>query len=124
MAPQEILDLERNNHDKIILFLNGLFWNAYELSAFRWVTRVKPFKARRKMMKPLGIEVASIGVPTSHLYNIIKERQLEIDERTDNLMFIRAPKPIDDHGFDDWKSELDFLDPVSLYFQRLHSKVS
>jgi hypothetical protein len=122
MTAKEKIEFEKNNHDKIILFKEGLFWIAYELSAFRFVTRVKPFKAKRKKIQPLGIEAASMGVPVAHLYNIIKERQLEIDDRTESMMFIRAPKPVDDHGFSAWKAALEFFDPTAIYLRKLHAQ--
>ena len=113
MTKQEILDLERANSDKIHLLQEGSFWIAYERSAFRFVRTVKPYKVKKKMIKTVGCEVVSLGFPLKALYGIISEGGLEIVERTDKRITLRAPDPLTDEDFDLWKAESEVFIPKS-----------
>ena len=78
MTKKEIFDIEKNNINKIELFLEGIFWRAYEESAFRFVKHIRPFKATRKMIKLLGAELVYLGFPQTNLKNIIDNSKVKI----------------------------------------------
>lgn len=64
---QEILKTESENTDKIHFYREGVFYKAYERSAYIFVTRIKPFMVKRLFIKCVNREVVSIGFPTNSL---------------------------------------------------------
>ena len=44
MTSQDFIRAEAENTDRIILYKEGLFWKAYERSAYILCTQVRPFK--------------------------------------------------------------------------------
>ena len=67
MTKKEIFELEIQNTDRIYLFLEGMFWIAYERSAFRFVHSVKPYQVKKKFIKNIGCELVSLGFPATAL---------------------------------------------------------
>lgn len=66
---QAILSSESHNTDKIHFYREGVFYKAYERSAYAFVTRVKPFMVKRLFVKSVNQEVLSIGFPTNSLHS-------------------------------------------------------
>ncbi len=65
MTSRELIAAEANNTDRIALYREGLFWKAYERSAYALCTQVRPFKPTRKILKTLaGGDIVSVGFPT------------------------------------------------------------
>lgn len=64
---QEILKTESENTDKIHFYREGVFYKAYERSAYIFVTRIKSFMVKRLFVKCVNQEVVSIGFPTNSL---------------------------------------------------------
>lgn len=62
MTSKEIITLEDSNTGCINLYKEGLFWRAYERSAYALCTRVHPFKAMKRQLKVLGGEPLVVGV--------------------------------------------------------------
>lgn len=54
MTSKEIIALEDSNTGCINLYKEGLFWRAYERSAYALCTRVHPFKAMKRQLKVLS----------------------------------------------------------------------
>jgi hypothetical protein len=113
MTKQQILDLERVNTDKIVLFLEGPFLTAYEHSAFLFATQVKPYKVTKKFVKSIGCEIASLGFPLSLFNMLVKELKLDLIEQIDNQVVIRSPQPLVVEDFEVWKSALEIYTPAS-----------
>ncbi len=64
MTSRELIAAEANNVDRIALYREGLFWKAYERSAYALCTQVRPFKPTRKVLKALaGGDIVSVGFP-------------------------------------------------------------
>lgn len=64
---QEILKSEFTNTNKIHFYREGVFYKAYERSAYAFVTQVKPFMVKKQFVKSVNQEVVSIGFPTNSL---------------------------------------------------------
>ncbi|MDE6570290.1 MAG: hypothetical protein K2K43_06685 [Alistipes sp.] len=65
MTSRQLIAAEANNTDRIALYREGLFWKAYERSAYALCTQVRPFKPTRKVLKALsGGDIVSVGFPT------------------------------------------------------------
>ena len=63
----EIFAAEQANDGKIILYPEGMFYKAYEKSAFLLCTRVHPFKVSARPLKGLEEPLVSVGFPFSSL---------------------------------------------------------
>lgn len=70
---QEILRIESENSDKIHFYREGVFYKAYEQSAYLFVTHVKPFMVKKQFVKSVNREVVSIGFPTNSIHNPLAE---------------------------------------------------
>ena len=64
---EEIASREDVNRAEIALYPEGLFYKAYERSAFAFVTRISAFKPSKKRIKYLGRDIVSIGFPAGYL---------------------------------------------------------
>lgn len=63
-ALTHILSTERNNTSHIYLYREGIFYKAYERSAYAFVTTVQQFMVKKKFFKCTNCEVVSIGFPS------------------------------------------------------------
>ena len=68
MTIQEKIILEKDGN--VHLFKEGVFWVAYEKSAYI-VCLLKKYKPTKKFIKAVGQEVVSAGFPESALENIV-----------------------------------------------------
>ena len=63
MHTKDILALERAGEEDIILHRKGIFWRAYQDSAFLFYTHLRPLKVTVKFVKVGDTEVAYLGFP-------------------------------------------------------------
>lgn len=62
MTSKDFIQAEAENTDRIILYREGLFWTAYERSAYAVRTPIRPFKSTQCSLKTPGSEnLSSIG---------------------------------------------------------------
>ena len=68
MTTNEILQLEENNTNLVVLYREGMFWKAYERSAYLICTQIHPFRVTTRYISKLaGAAIASIGFPDTSL---------------------------------------------------------
>ena len=114
MTSRELIAAEANNTDRIALYREGLFWKAYERSAYALCTQVRPFKPTRKVLKTLaGGDIVSIGFPAIAADRILAGL-VRLDESSAAAMLLAAPRSIVESDFLAWKSAL----PISLSIPR------
>ena len=93
------------NPNEIRLYKEGIFWVAYEQSAY-YVWQKKGYKATKKMIKTLGKEIVSVGFPPSsyktfkHTINTVLEKDEEY------FKVFSLDKAIDMEAFQRWKDNL------------------
>lgn len=73
MQMKEILELERSSEGDIILHKEGIFWRAYQISAYLFATHIRELKVISKFIKVVKEEVAYLGFPHSILEEILRE---------------------------------------------------
>ena len=73
MKIKEILDLEKENHHQIILLKEGIFWRAYNISAFLFTKYVEAFKISKKYVKNVAAEIIHLGFPDT-IFEKIQEK--------------------------------------------------
>lgn len=112
MTSKDFIRAEADNTDRIILYKEGLFWKAYERSAYILCMQVRPFKPTKKSLKSLdGGEIVSVGFPWKHEEKYIGA--LECLESGDERLTLAAASAIDPADFEKWKVELPLLAPPS-----------
>ncbi len=72
MKIKDILHLEKSNFNTIILHKEGMFYRAYEKSAYLFTLYIKAYKVVKKFYKNVNTEVVYLGFPTNCLENILK----------------------------------------------------
>ena len=105
MKFKEVLALEKGNCSEIRLYLEGMFWRAYERSAFILCSQVKPLKVTSRRAKSIGGEaICMVGFPVGSFESICGG--VEALERTESAMVLRAPSAIGEEEFARWKEEV------------------
>ena len=106
MRTKEVIELEKNNVSEIHLYLEGLFWRAYEHSAFMFCTQVKELKVVTRRVKSLGnYVVCYVGFPTTSFDSLCKD--VEVKDHSDKEITLKAIKNISDDDYELWKKGLD-----------------
>lgn len=106
MSIKEIVEAEKSNTSKIYLYREGLFFRAYEVSAFALCSFVHPFKVIKRQLKVLnGEEVAYVGFPASSEEKYLSGRN--IIESDDAHKVIGLVEPIDLNAFAEWKQGVE-----------------
>lgn len=76
------LQLETVNTGVVHLWLEGMFWKAYERSAYIFVCRVSGYKPYKKWIKSVGGEVVAIGFPAKAFDKLLEGRAIDyVDEK-------------------------------------------
>ena len=104
MTQKEIYDLENANNNKIYLYREGIFWKAYERSAFYLTgpeNRLKPIK---KFIKSVGEAVVSVGFPCA-----VEEKQIakgDVLQREEKRMVVQVEPKYAPGDFAAWKEAI------------------
>jgi hypothetical protein len=111
MKMQEINKLEEDNTNKCYLIKDGIFWRAFEKSAFWFVNNLKPYAITKKHFKVLNANVAYLGFPDSVLNEllIIAETKSLTVNKQEKLVTISGFEISD--GFERWKDEILYQTP-------------
>lgn len=99
----EILKKEEVLESRIYLYKEGVFWKAYQYSAYRVGLRQENFKLKKKFIKTVSCEVVSLGFPDVTLERIFEEHEIErINEKQ-----ISIPcGEIDKKAYQQWFDEI------------------
>jgi len=62
MKINEIITFEAENTSSIILHKEGLFWRAYEKSAFLFIRHIKEYQITKKYYKNVKAEIVYLGL--------------------------------------------------------------
>ncbi|MDR3350667.1 MAG: four helix bundle protein [Prevotellaceae bacterium] len=114
MTKQEIINFEQAaNGATITLVKEGLFWRAYEQSAYLFTKLFWPdLKVNGGFVKAAGQEVYYVGFPDASLQGKVLDKLPEVPgsrllERRDNMVVITGVPAID--GFEAWKQSYVLL---------------
>lgn len=83
MKIKDILQLEIANTDSIILHKEGLFFRAYERSAYLFSENVKHYQLTKKFYKNVKQEIVYLGFPANvleQILEIVKNKETENKE--------------------------------------------
>lgn len=111
MTSRDFITAEATNTDRIILYREGLFWKAYERSAYALCSQIRPLKPTRKVLKVLdGGDLISVGFPTATESAVLGG--LERLEVAPDRLVVAAPQRIDDEAFSAWKASVPVKVPT------------
>lgn len=100
---QEIIDKEHANTHHIYFYREGVFYKAYEHSAYLFITNIKAFQTKKRFVKSISQEIVSIGFPTNSLKSYFSVDKIKEEG---NMAEVELDKVIDITAFTQWKSEL------------------
>ncbi len=100
---EEVALREEHNDRRIVLYPKGLFYKAYERSAFACVSRISSFVPCKKRIGYLGRELVSIGFPVSALVKYFPDAP---QPQADGTVTIALPESIDVAAAERWKAAL------------------
>ena len=105
MKLSEILLLESNNNKVIHLLKDGLFWRAYNVSAFLFVSHIKKYQLTKKFYKNVNAEVVHLGFPDTVLPDLLKGLT-QADIQRDEKHIIIKKYSCEKSQYDDWKASI------------------
>ena len=76
MTIKEIIQIENGNGNTIILLREGIFWRAYEKSAYAFSMQIHPYKPTRKWVIAVKQDVVSLGFPVSAAENVLNNSKV------------------------------------------------
>ncbi len=106
-----ILQMESENKNEIRLYSEGLFYKAYEYSAYLFVKHIAAFRVKKRLVKSLKTEMVSIGFPKSSLSRLFADFDVGVleDEKNGEVVVCSFDnEPFVDECFCDWKREQPF----------------
>ena len=102
MKIQDILQLEQNNKGNIILHKEGIFWRAYEQSAYLFTHHIKEYQIIKKYYKNAKQDVVYLGFPLTSIKEILKIASEKKIQETQNQIIIGKYK-FSEQDFVNWK---------------------
>ena len=107
MKIADIIKTEDNTN--IYLHNEGLFWRAYEYSAYAFVKNIKQYNAKKKFIKIVDSDIVFIGFPDSTLNNILalcKQNGFAVNK---NGKIITIELKTKKEGYVKWKNEVEII---------------
>jgi len=100
---EEIANREDRNETQIVLYPEGLFYKAYDRSAFACVSRVSSFKPSKKRIKYCNRDLVSIGFPAAAIGKYFPGAPQPL---SDGRVVIALEDRIDTKACHAWKTSL------------------
>jgi len=94
---------------RIHLWKEGVFWVAYEQSAYAiWLS--KKYKPSKKFIKSVDMEVVSIGFPKMALASLVEFHICSDEKRIDKHIVLETNSVVDETAFLKWKNAIPCRD--------------
>lgn len=112
MGIKEKIYKEIDNTNHIFLYKEGMFWRAYEVSAYNFVQNIQKYKVLKRYIKLVSQEVCFIGFPDNILDPLLLKYSNAIStvSREKNYVDIQlAGFKANSDTYKQWKSTVGFL---------------
>ena len=86
-------------HQQVVLFHEGKFWKAYEMSAFLLAKRYN-FRPVKRFIKAVGQEIISVGFPDTYLDKYLSNAVVDSEGKS---LTAEVRDARDERAFQDWK---------------------
>lgn len=116
---KDILQEEQKNDGSFIrLYAEGIFYKAYERSAWTACRVLHPFMVKKRAVRKVGQEVVSIGFPKTSLQKWAGGRRVEDAVDDSVLMHLSEEEcvPFDEKEFEEWKAGAVWIADRKPYF--------
>lgn len=110
MELSAILTLENSTTDGIHLYLEGIFWKAYEQSAWRFVRHVCSYKPTKRHIKSLGQDVVTVGFPSAGLQKVLEQTTYTQTDPKHILVTCEDTGTLEE--FEQWKTAIPLQPPT------------
>ena len=105
MTIKEIYEEEQNNSQSIIFHKEGLFWRAYERSAYAVIATIREFKATYKQYKVIQNRyLVYIGIPEKTLNAVTATFKCDYADETKRIFALKTLTNL--QNYNDWKEAL------------------
>lgn len=95
---KQIIEKERQNPGKIYLYKEGIFYRAYNRSAYLWVRHICEYEVKTRFVKTVGGNVFYIGFPVTALETRLNGRYYN---QCDDYVEVDAAG-VDEVDYDNW----------------------
>jgi hypothetical protein len=107
MKTEEILSIEESAENRINLVRDRLFWQAWNRSAFLFVTHIKKYQVHKRFVQKVAQEVAWLGFPKNALPNIekvAKEKGWSFEQKSSDYIIIGGVPAT--NGYEKWWADI------------------
>ncbi len=122
MKIKDILHLEKSNFNTIILHKEGMFYRAYEISAYLFTLYIKRYKVIKKFYKNVNSEVVYLGFPINNLDIILKIANKHTVSKQERTIIINDFQ-FKNEKFVLWKSEIEISEKSDILSQNIETKI-
>lgn len=122
MKIKDILQQEENNTENILLYKEGMFWRAYEKSAYLFITFVKEFKITKRYFRNVNTEIVYLGFPANSLNSILKIVGNKTVAKQEKLITI-SNFEYDADKFELWKSNIKVQNKLVSNNQNIEKRI-
>jgi hypothetical protein len=103
MKTEDILSIEESGDNRINLVRDRLFWQAWNKSAFLFVTHIKNYQVHKRFVQKVSKEVAWLGFPSSALsaiQKIAQDKNFGYEQISADHIIISGVSNVT--GYEDW----------------------
>jgi len=103
MKTEDILTIEEAAENRINLVRDRLFWQAWNRSAFLFVTHIKKYQVHKRFVQKVAQEVAWLGFPKNALVNIekiVKDKGWSFEQKSADHIIIGGVSAT--NGYEKW----------------------
>lgn len=108
MTVKEIIQQESGNQTTIILLREGIFWKAYEKSAYAFFHQIRPYQPKRKWVQSVKGDLISLGFPMNAEGAVLKDCQVLL--RQEDRIVLSA-LPVEHAEYETWKQSVPMTLP-------------
>jgi len=96
--------IKHNSIHRVNLYKEGLFWVAYEQSAY-YIWQLKGYKPSKKRYKNIDKEVVQLGFPK--IGSLLKNEDIEVVTQQDTFISFNTKSTIEPAAFKIWKNTIN-----------------
>ncbi len=108
---KDIIAGEDSSKQVIKLYKEGIFYKAYEYSAYLFVKHIKAYQVKRKYSVQLKQDLVSIGFPITSFSSLSLPQNASVKDFGDLQEISLSKENIDLQGFEEWKASIPMMEP-------------
>ncbi len=112
---KERVEREQSNIDKIYLYREGIFYRAYERSAYLWINHICKYEIKKRYVKTVGKVIVYLGFPMSVLESKLVNHSYK-EESEYVVIELDESAKVNDESYITWHNqmELSIKTPISV----------